>query len=76
MLPFSLGIDLSVFTKLTKVVATTYAEHGITALFYVDAWLIVGTSPEQTQDSVTNVLALTEGIDFAFNIPKSSLIPV
>lgn len=57
------------------MVASLYVAPGINALFYLDVWLIFGTSPEQVEDHASKALSLAGDMGFAFIIPKSFLEP-
>ena len=75
VLPFGLNIAPRVFTKLTKVLAALLASRGLQVLMYLDDWLVQAASFRAAQEATTTTIALAESLGFAFNLPKSSLVP-
>lgn len=47
----------------------------INSLFYLDDWLIIGTSELQAGNMVVFALEIVQEMGFLFNIQKSSLVP-
>ena len=75
VMPFGLNIAPRVFTKLTRTVAALLAERGVSILMYLDDWLIQGASQEEARHHTALTISLCSSLGFAFNIPKSVLLP-
>ena len=61
-------------TKLTKVVASKFAEQGIDAFFYLDDWMISADSEAQSLSSTQKAITCSKEMGFAIYLHKSSLI--
>ena len=75
VMPFGLNIAPRVFTKLTKVVASLLARHGVSSLMYLDDWLLQASSRERVLRDLEVTLRVCRAMGFRFNLPKSCLVP-
>lgn len=74
-LPFGLSTAPRVFTRVTKVVLAFLRRQGIHVFTYLDDWLLVGRSAQETSDLTTYTVSLLENLGWIVNVEKSSLIP-
>ena len=74
-LPFGLSSSPRVFTKVLKVAVTFLRRTGIRLVIYLDDLLIVGTTAEECNDAVTQVIAVLESLGFLINFKKSETVP-
>lgn len=71
---FGLSLAPSVFTKLVRVVGARLTEAGVSALMYMDDWLIHLLTREGAATSVSVALGLLVDKWFKVNLDKSTLI--
>ena len=75
VLPFGLNIAPRVFTKLTRVVAARLVDEGVNVLMYLDDWVIQAPTKELCSKATALTITLAEDMGFAFNLPKSCVVP-
>ncbi|XP_038046795.1 uncharacterized protein LOC119721003 [Patiria miniata] len=74
-LPFGLSTAPRVFTRIAKAVAAFLRQKQIHIFLYLDDWLIVGPTFQDTVDALRQTVQLTLNLGFIINVEKSSLIP-
>ena len=74
-LPFGLSTAPRVFTRVTKVVLAFLRRKGILVFAYLDDWLLVGRSAQESTDITSYTVSLLEDLGWIVNQEKSSLIP-
>ena len=72
---FGLCTAPQVFTRMMGVVATLCHQQGIRLHRYLDDWLIVAKSANQTHTDTQQVIEIAERLGLLINIQKSDLIP-
>ena len=74
-LPFGLNTAPRVFTKLIKPVAAYLRKRGIRIIVYLDDFLILGSSIEESIANTWQTLTLLQRLGFTINWEKSILEP-
>ena len=74
-LPFGLNTAPRVFTKLLKPVAAYLRKRGIRIIVYLDDFLILGSSIEESKANTQLTLDLLQWLGFTINWDKSFLVP-
>ena len=74
-LPFGLNTAPRVFTKLLKPVAAYLRKRGIRIIVYLDDFLILGSSIEDSKVNTQLTLDLLQWLGFTINWEKSLLVP-
>ena len=64
-----------VFTRITKVIAAFLRQKQVHLFMYLDNWLIVGPTRQDTIQALHQTVQLTLGLGFIINVEKSSLTP-
>ena len=74
-LPFGLNTAPRVFTELLKPVAAYWRKRGIRIIVYLDDFLILGSSIEDSKVNTQLTLDLLQWLGFTINWEKSLLVP-
>ena len=74
-LPFGLNTAPGVFTKLIKPIAAYLRKRGIRIIVYLDDFLILGSSIEESKANTQLTLDLLQWLGFTINWEKSVLVP-
>ena len=74
-LPFELNTAPRVFTKLIKPIAAYLRKRGIRIIVYLDDFLILGSSIEESKANTQLTLDLLQWLGFTINWEKSVLVP-
>lgn len=74
-LPFGLNTAPRVFTKLIKPIAAYLRKRGIRIIVYLDDFLILGSSIEESKANTQLTLDLLQWLGFTINWEKSILVP-
>ena len=75
VLPFGLSTAPRVFTRIAKTIGAALRRRGIMIFIYLDDWLVVGPSREETEAALQYTWRLTSDLGFIINTEKSHLIP-
>ena len=75
MLPFGVATAPYAFTRIVGAMAGQLHREGVDFHHYIDDWLVVGGSPQETIRSATRVLQLATSLGWIPNWEKSSLTP-
>ena len=74
-LPFGLSTAPRVFTRVTKVIAAFLRQRHVHLFMYLDDWLILGPTSQDTLLALQQTVDLTLRLGFIINTAKSSLTP-
>ena len=74
-LPFGLSTAPRVFTRLVKVIAALLRQRNICIFVYLDDWLVVGKSEQETHEAIAYTHKLASELGFKINEKKSCLTP-
>ena len=72
---FGLLTAPQVFTRVFAAVSAWAHSHGIRLLRYLDDWLILASSEQETKQSVQSLLSLCCNLGIVINEKKSDLVP-
>lgn len=73
VLPFGLSVAPRAFTMILSVVVTWFCQRGISALPYLDSWLLRGQSPKEVQSAMSRSLTLFQSLGPCISHKKSML---
>lgn len=74
-LPFGLSTSPRAFTRVTRAIAAYLRRRNIMIYMYLDDWLIVGRSEEETAQYLQTTCEVTRAVGFIINEEKSRFIP-
>lgn len=74
-LPFGLSTAPRVFTRVTRSILAHLRRKGILLFAYLDDWLLLGRSEEESREVTSTVLALLRELGWLINLDKSALVP-
>lgn len=74
-LPFGLSTAPRVFTRVTRAVLAFLRRRGIMVFAYLDDWLLVGRSAQESHRITTFTVTLLQNLGWIVNLQKSSLTP-
>lgn len=74
-LPFGLASAPYTFTKLLRPVVEFLRSNGVTCVYYLDDFLLLGDSEKECYENVQKALVLFKDLGFIINSEKSFLTP-
>ena len=72
---FGLSTAPQVFTRVFAAMSAWAHSHGIRLLRYLDDWLILASSEQETKQAVQSLLSLCRTLGIVINEKKSDLVP-
>ena len=74
-MPFGLSTAPRVFTRITRVILAYLRSKGRTIFAYLDDWLLLANSKEESIQFTSEVVSLLSSLGWVINHQKSALIP-